>query len=403
MNSPARPLRIIFVAKGPPVDYTTSDAYFALPDWLSRHSEMVLACPRPDGRKQIPFENNLAGLHYLKPGFRHFPSAARELGRLAVAHQSDVVMTGVDEFSLLPGLYAGIQRGCPVIAVCEDHPFWSRYHEPKNPIRRLEGIIRTQVLGLLLRRPAQILCFIEKDVLDFLELPPAKLTQMRNGVNDTLLSLREKGGPAVPYSIGYIGGVEELKGSLDMLEILVKIRRRGIPGTLILVGPFDSKENSRVFQRRSEELGVAEAVRVTGYVPHMEALKLLRTCTVCIHAYRPLPWLYYNQVLKLAEYMALGKAVVSWDYPGARRMLDRGRSGALVKYGDLDRMVERVAELLTNDELRRGFEKSGYETVADRFVWSKIGQNVVEIIAEVVARNGKRSCPDRVPLPASGG
>jgi len=236
-----------------------------------------------------------------------------------------------------------------------------------------------------------------------LNLPPYKLVQLRNGVNDSLLSLREEGDPPVPYSIGYIGGVEELKGSLDMLEVLMKIRRRGIPATLILVGPFDSKEHSMVFQRRSEELGVGEAVRVTGYMPHMEALKLLRTCTVCIHAYRPLPWLYYNQVLKLAECMALGKAVVSWDYPGARRMLDGGRIGVLVEYGNLDRMVERVAELLTNDELRRGLEKSGYEMVADRFVWSKIGQDVIEVITEVIARNGKRSSAGRIAFQPSRG
>jgi glycosyltransferase involved in cell wall biosynthesis len=305
-------------------------------------------------------------------------------------------MTGIDEFSLFSGLYASIRRKCPLVVACSDHPFWSRYYAGKNPLRSLEGSLRTQILRVLLRQADQILCFIEKEVLDFLKLAPAKLTQMRNGVNDTLLSLREEGGPGVPYSIGYIGGVEELKGSLDMLEILMKIRRRGIPATLILVGPFDSKESSVVFRRKSEELGVAEAVRVTGYMPHMEGLKLLRTCTVCIHAYRPLPWLYYNQVLKLAEYMALGKAVVSWDYPGARRMLDGGRIGVLVEYGDLDRMVERVAELLTNDELRRGFEKSGYETVADRFVWSKIGQDVLEVITEVAARNGKRSSPGRI-------
>jgi len=172
---------------------------------------------------------------------------------------------------------------------------------------------------------------------------------------------------------------------------------------LFLVGPFDSEEHRMVFQKRCEELGVTQAVRVPGYMQHLEARKSLRTCTVCIHAYRPLPWLYSNQVLKLAEYMAIGKAAASWDYPGVRRTLDRGRIGVLADPGNLDFLAERVAELLTNNELRRKFEKSGYETVAGRFVWSRIGQDVLEVIGKVVSSNRERSSQDEIALQPSRG
>jgi glycosyltransferase involved in cell wall biosynthesis len=134
---------------------------------------------------------------------------------------------------------------------------------------------------------------------------------------------------------------------------------------------------------------------LTGCQSHPDALKRLKSCAVCIHVYRPLPWLYYNQALKVAEYMALGKAVVSWGYPGVRRFLDGGRADRWVDPGNLDQMSKSIVELLTYEELRRDFETRAHDTVADRFVWPKIGQESPEIIRETVLQSQESALTDR--------
>jgi glycosyltransferase involved in cell wall biosynthesis len=376
-------IRILFITKIPPVDFSTSDAYFALPEWLSGHCELILASPPPADGKRIEFENNLAGFVGLKPGFWNLPASARKLSRLAVSERIDVIMTGVDEISLLAGIYASAQKGCPLIAVCEDHPFWSRYYDSRSILRKGEGVIRTKILRFLLRRPNKILCFIEKEVLNFLKISSDRLIQLRNGVHDSILSLGDKDDQVVPFSLGYIGAVEEFKGSLDMLAVLARVRQRCPDASLTLVGSCVSEKHRWAFERRCLELGLDGAVRITGYRPHGEALRLLRSCAVCLHAYQPLPWLYYNQALKVAEYMAIGKAVVSWNYPGARRLLNGGRAGVLVEPGNLEQMAESVTTLLMEEGDRRQLEKCAKETAADRLVWSQIGQEALEAIQQV--------------------
>lgn len=377
-------IKILYIAKHCPVGYTTSDAYYALPNWLSQYSQLVLVCPAPPDGRRIPFEKNLVNVVHFEPGLWQLTGLVRTVARLATREHWDVIITGIDEISLLPGIYASAKRGYPLIAVCEDHPFGSRYYNLENPIRSLEKLIRVPVLRALLRRAARIFCFIEKDVINFLKIPERKILQMRNGVDDSVLSLINNGCQVRPFSIGYIGAVEESKGSLDMLAVVAKVRQRCTEATLTLVGPYGSDRERLTFERECTKLGLSEAVKVTGYMGHSEALKLLQTFSVCVHAYRSLPWLYYNQALKVAEYMAIGKAVVSWNYPGVRRLLDDGRAGVLIEPDNLDLMAEGITRVLTKDRLRGELQNHAYASAANRLFWSKIGQEVLEAISNTI-------------------
>jgi glycosyltransferase involved in cell wall biosynthesis len=388
MNLQEKRIRILYVASTAPVDFTTSDSYFVLPNWLSKHCHVTLVCPPPPRGKRIAFEKNLENFIYCGRGLWQMPTVARTVARIVSCEQYDVIMTGVDERSLLLGVYASFKAGCRLIAVCEDHPFQSRYHGRKDLMCSGERAIRVQLLRLLLRRPVKILCFVEKEVLSFLRVKPNRLIQMSNGVDDSLLSLGRGNSHINPFSIGYIGAVEEYKGSLDMLAVLAKVRQQCGRATLTLIGPYVSEEHRLVFERRCAELGLNGAVQVTGYKRHWEALELLRSSAVCVHAYRPLPWLYYNQVLKVAEYMAVGKAIVSWDFPGVRRLLDDGRAGLLVEPGNLNLMAESIEKLLTEDSRRQQLEKCANETAASRLLWSKIGQEVLDAIIDTLPQVG---------------
>lgn len=106
-------------------------------------------------------------------------------------------------------------------------------------------------------------------------------------------------------------------------------------------------------------------------------------CKVVPYAYRPLPWLYCNETLKVAEYMAIGKAVVSWNYLRARRLVNGGRAGVLVGPGNLDQMGETLKTLLMEEGENRQVEKCAKETTTDRLVWSQIGQEALKAIIQV--------------------
>ena len=388
---PEKRLRILYIAKGTPVGYTTSDAYFALPEWLSRHSDLVLACPPHRPGRALSFEKNLAGIRHFVPTMTGLKGLFREIIRLSRQMPFDIVVTGVDEVSLVPGIFASIRNRCPLVAACEDHPFWSRYHVKRGLRYKLERMVRVPLLKLLLCRARRIVCFIERDVLDFLNLTQAKLVQLSNGVSDTILLPPGVDEPPAPPTIGYIGEVDETKGCIDLLEILKKIREHVSDARMLLVGNFPSDTQRILFEGRCRDLGLAGAVAVTGYVHHARALQLVRSCVVCVHAYKPLPWLYYNQVLKVGEYMAVSKAVVSWDYPGVRRLLKNGEAGILVPAGNLGAMAHEIVKLIADGGLRHGLEKRAFEHARDYLVWSRIGENAFRSLKSLL---GPGSIPE---------
>jgi glycosyltransferase involved in cell wall biosynthesis len=396
-------LRILFICKLAPVNFTTSDAYFALPNWLSKNSDLFLLCPKPPRNMSIPFENQLSGLFYFKPDLRNFFKVAREINYLMKTGRIDVIITGVDEVSLLPGILLSMFRRTPLITVCEDHPFWARYADPKTFVRAMEGKIRTFLLSKFLGRAERILCFIEGEVLDFLTLPKGKIVQLINGVQDSILREAPRESLKQPTMIGYIGAIEKSKGALEMLHVLFKIRSEGIDAKITFIGNFCNPAEKKIFEGKCNELALRDAVRVTGYLKHAKALQLLEDCAVCLHAYRPLPWLYYNQVLKVTEYMALGKPVVSWDYPGVRRLLGNGRAGILVEPGDLDQMAEEVKRLILDQPLRRDLEHQARELVKEKFVWSKIGREAYFAIRKALPdQREELGCRGEDPAPVQG-
>jgi glycosyltransferase involved in cell wall biosynthesis len=380
---PEKRLRILYIAKGTPAGYTTSDAYFALPEWLSRHCDLVLACPPHRAGRVLSFEKNLADIRHFIPNVKGLKELFKEITRLSRKMPFDVVITGIDEVSLLPGIFASIRNRCPLVAACEDHPFWSRYHVRRGPRYKMEQLVRIHLLKLLLSRARRIVCFIERDVLDFLSLPQAKLVQLRNGVSDTILFPPAADEPATPPAIGYIGEIDETKGGIDMLEVLKRVRDRVPDARLLLVGTFTSDAQRALFEGYCKKLDLTAAVEVTGYIHHSRALQLLRSCAVCVHAYKPLPWLYYNQVLKVGEYMAISKAVVSWDYPGVRRLLKNGEAGVLVPTGNLDLMAQSIARVVTDSELRRGLEKRAFEYAKEYLVWPRIGEDAFKVLKDL--------------------
>lgn len=369
-----------------PVDYTTSDAYYALPNYLSQHAKVTLACPAPPKNKRIAFEKYLAGILHGEFGLGGIISTCKHVEEATKGQHWDVVLTGVDERSLWVGLHVARRSGLPVIAVCEDHPFYSRYSGPRRITRTLEKLVRSRILRSLLRKTQSILCFIEADVLAFLGIRRERVVQLNNAVDDSLLTMAGSQKQVTPFSIGYVGGIATTKGSLDMLDLLGSVRKACPQAKLKLIGPFADEQEKVSFNKRVVELQLRDAVEVTGYVHHKQAMELLAACAVCVHLYRPVDYLYHNQVLKIAEYLALRKAVVSWDYPGARRLLNNGRAGLLINPGSQEEMAKSVVHVLTSQALRHTLEEAGHKYTMDNLVWSRVGDRALRAIGKIISR-----------------
>jgi glycosyltransferase involved in cell wall biosynthesis len=96
--------------------------------------------------------------------------------------------------------------------------------------------------------------------------------------------------------------------------------------------------------------GVRERVEITGWLELGQVPERIRDADVCVD---PAPANGVNErstMIKIAEYMSLGKPVVAYDLLETRRTL--GDAGVLVPPGDPARLASAIAELARDPDRR---------------------------------------------------
>jgi glycosyltransferase involved in cell wall biosynthesis len=141
-----------------------------------------------------------------------------------------------------------------------------------------------------------------------------------------------------------VGAINERQGIGDLLEIFAAASKRVSGLRLRLIGSIENGYDQR-YQEMCNELGLGSEIEITGWLPYERMLEKLNECDVCVHCNPPSDWFRAAQPLKVCEYLAARKPTVGWDYPGMRRLLDRGRLGILVPEGDKSAFVEALIHL----------------------------------------------------------
>lgn len=126
------------------------------------------------------------------------------------------------------------------------------------------------------------------------------------------------------------------KNHLQLVEAIGALRRRGIAARALLIGDGEMRP---AIEARARELGVADAVLITGFQsdvrPFIAAIDVAVLCSTAVETFS----------LAALEAMALGKPVVLTDIGGAAEMVFPGRNGFLFPVGDTGALVARLATL----------------------------------------------------------
>jgi glycosyltransferase involved in cell wall biosynthesis len=88
----------------------------------------------------------------------------------------------------------------------------------------------------------------------------------------------------------------------------------------------------------------------------------------------------------LLESFAAGVPAVATAVGGIPEVLDDGRSGYLVRSGDANALVERIAELLRDDAKRAGMGEFGRRRVRSEFTFAEMSRKYHDVFARVARR-----------------
>jgi glycosyltransferase involved in cell wall biosynthesis len=161
-----------------------------------------------------------------------------------------------------------------------------------------------------------------------------------------------------------------------MLKAFALVAGRRPDARLVLVG--DGNERSQI-DRLLRELEIQDTVIITGYIHDRARVRdFITASVVALSAYRiEHRALISVSPVKLAEYLATGRAVVATDLPGLRETLVETGAGRVVPVNPVA-MSEAILELLEPEHADR-LGTNGRRVAEERFSWRLIVKQTLPV------------------------
>ena len=138
---------------------------------------------------------------------------------------------------------------------------------------------------------------------------------------------------------------------------------------------------------RAEQHGIADVVDFLGYVRDRERLvQILSSCDVCISPEPPNPLNDRSTLLKVAEYMAVGRPLVAFDLGETRTTA----GDAAVFARSIDGFAAAIDGLFEDDERREAMGRAGRERAVSTLSWARSEESLVAAYERALERAAAR-------------
>jgi glycosyltransferase involved in cell wall biosynthesis len=174
--------------------------------------------------------------------------------------------------------------------------------------------------------------------------------------------LKQSGRQILAY-VGIMGPQDGVDYLLKALAHLVHdLDRRNV--YCIVIGKGDALAD---LQHLAHELMLDDHVRFTGFIPRGDLLRYLSTADICLDPNPSSPLNDVSTWIKVMEYMAMAKPVVSFDLKETR--YSAGQAAVYVPPNDTGAYANAIAALLDDPEKRVRMGEYGYQRVRDKLAW----------------------------------
>lgn len=307
--------------------------------------------------------------------------------RLALGKRFDVIQVRDDRYSAaFFALLAARLRGARFT-------YWLSFPFPEHDLAMADESAGMRGLFLRLRGklargwlyrfvlPAADHVFVQsakmRQNLAALGIPEEKMTPVPMGVPPRLLEMAAQlANEVVPGRIIYLGTLAASRRLGTLVEALALVRRRHPQATLLMVGDGDFPHERIELEQLAARLGVAEAVRFTGFLPMEEAWRLVMTSAVCVSPIPQSSTLDVGSPTKLIEYLALEKPTVASRHPEQTVVLEDSRAGVLVEW-DAQSFADGIAWVLEHPEQARAMAQRGPAWVREKRTYDRIAADVL--------------------------
>lgn len=270
----------------------------------------------------------------------------------------------------VPAVLVGAAAGLPVVTT--EH--WSVFL-PDDPMR-LDPVAR-RLARFAFARSSAVLPVSEALAVAIGAGPgDARYRVVPNAVDTDLFhpsAVRGKPG----HRLLAVSGLYGAKGYETLLPAIARLRARGVPVTLDIVG--DGEGRTR-YEALAEELGLASVIRFHGERTKAEIAEFMRAADLFV-----LASVYENNPCAVLEALVSGLPVVATRVGGVPEVVSAGR-GLLAAPRDPDDLADKIEQALGSSK----FERNGIaRDAAAAFGLDSIGETLAAVYSQALA--GPRS------------
>ena len=165
----------------------------------------------------------------------------------------------------------------------------------------------------------------------------------------------------------YVGHIT-LGDDLDLaLSAMSRVQEQVQGAKLVIVGTGDGLAR---LQSLATDLGVAQHVVFAGWVDHPHVPAYLAAADVAVYPYRDTLINRAKCSIKILEYMAMGKAIVTHRVGQNVEYLEHHRSGILVEPGNQDEFVQGMITCLSDREFARKLGAEAAGRIEQSYNWA---------------------------------
>ncbi len=219
-------------------------------------------------------------------------------------------------------------------------------------------------------------------------IDPDKVFVVRNGPDLARVRLVGRDSPLMSMGrtiLCYVGAMNPQDGIDYLLRALGHLVHdlKRTDFYCVLIGDGDSREE---LESQALELGLGEYVRFTGFIPDEDMMRYLSTADICLDPNPSSPLNDVSTWIKVMEYMALGKPIVSFDLKETR--ISAGEAALYVTPNDEIAFARAIVQLMDDPAKRSQMGEYGRIRVHDELNWDVTSQNLLRAYRRLF-----RPCP----------
>jgi glycosyltransferase involved in cell wall biosynthesis len=221
-------------------------------------------------------------------------------------------------------------------------------------------------------------------------LAPEKIFVVRNGPDlETFKPVFPK--PELKhgkhYLVGYVGTMSTQEGLDILLDVADHIKRMGrndVHFTCVGGGP-----GLVMLRQMVKDKNLLDTVTFTGRVSETELLDVLSTADVCVNPDKPCKMNDISTMIKIMEYMALGKPIVQFDLKEGRFSAQEASLYAS-NHNQVADFAANILWLLDHPEERKIMGEFGRRRVEKELSWEHSVENLIAAYGKVRKGSGDK-------------